>query len=301
MIIKSGSISIITPSIDGNVHKVLKALRNQSLSGWNHVVASHTSPAARARNSGSQKATSEYLIFIDDDVQFNSPHALEEVVKVLKDLGSKDAINLTWRLSPKTRGIGRTLNKDALFTFDRSLKRAEMPWQECGAACFAIRADWFNTLNGYDEELISGEDCDLAYRIIVAGGTIYTLPKFWVEHEPPTTFVGSVKKSFWYERGNAQVARKHPESGYRINLDSRPKAVFYLLSRTVALLPLMFFRVNYRQRWPKLAFRPLETLFSYIGAWAYTREWLFPSNKRTIGTKRISTVTQMKRQKNEAR
>lgn len=274
------AVSILIPCYDGDASGVLKELARQSLKGWEHVVIPNVSPASLARNRAAGQARGEVLIFIDDDVIFSGPQVLSEVVRVLLSGDRKDAVNITWRLAPRANWVQRKQAADPLFTFDRQGTVAEISWRECGAACFAIRSSLFASLGGYDENLISGEDCDLAYRLTKDGGRIITLPHCWIEHHPPRSIGKAVQKTFWYERGNAQVARKHPEADYRINLDRPWKAVAYLFLRTAALLPLMFFKVNYRQRRPQLAFRPFETLLSYLGAWAYAGEWLCPSRQR---------------------
>ena len=277
---KALGVTLIIPSYNGDIENTLSALKTQTLHDWDYVIQQHTSPAARARNLGAQRATGEYLVFLDDDVKFSSPNVLENVLKTLKFLGPKDVVNITWRLRPDANWIQRIQSANPTFTFDRSHRHTKMSWKECGAACFAIRSDWFSTLGGFDEDLVSGEDCDLAYRLVKAGGKIVTLPDCWIEHDPPQTFKGAVVKAFWYERGNAQVTRKHPEASYRINLNRPWKAIAYLFLRSFALVPLMFFKVTYLQRQPILAFRPLETLLSYLGSWAYVREWLFPTKAK---------------------
>lgn len=281
---KSLGVTIIIPSYQGDVEGVLSELKTQGMDRCDYVIKRNISPVALARNLGAQEATGEYLIFLDDDVKFNNPNVLEDVLKTLMASGHKDAVNITWRLAPDANWIQRKLSGDPLFTFERSGHDVEMSWRECGAACFAIRSDWFSALGGYDERLTSGEDCDLAYRIFEAGGKIYTLPHYWIEHKPPLTLKGAIAKIFWYERGNAQVARKHPKADYRINLDRPWKAIVYLFLRSLAFFPLIFFKVNYRQRLPIFELRPFEAFLSYLGAWAYVREWLFPSTATVHST-----------------
>ncbi len=277
-------VSLVIPAYHGLANGLWSGLKAQSLDWREAAVVNAVSPAARARNLGARQAAGKYLIFIDDDVTFNSPLALQEMIRTLKGLGPKDAVLISWRLTPRANWVQRKLAGDPLFTFDRTAHHAEISWRECDTGCFAISAGWFAELGGFDEDLVSGEDCDLAFRLVNAGGKIYVLPHFWFEEKPPATVAGAFRKALWYERGNAQVARKHPRADHRVALDRGLKALGYLLLRTAALLPLMFFKVNYRQRWPRPVFRPFETLFSYVGAWAYVGEWLFPGKARAAGT-----------------
>ena len=158
----------------------------------------------------------------------------------------------------------------------------EVPWDSLGASCIAIRRRTFEALGGFDELLVAGEDPELCYRITRAGGRVCVLADRWIYREPPRTLLAAARKTIWYEWGNAQVAQKHPASGYRMSLRSRWHAAGYLLLRTGLLAPLMFLNVSYRDRRPRPAFRPLATLLSYLGAWAYCLGWFasLPARER---------------------
>ena len=132
---------------------------------------------------------------------------------------------------------------------------------------------FFQKLDGFDERLLSGEDYELGYRLSLAGGKVYTLTRKWVYHYPPKSFIRALLKSSWYEKGNAQVARKHPEAHYRIAFANPLLAGLYLLLRTLFLVPLVFIKISYLERKPKLCFRPYAALESYLGAWTYCLTW----------------------------
>lgn len=277
------TVSIIVPSLDGLTDDVREQLRREVPELWEKIIITGVTPAARARNHGAAQASGDVLLFIDDDVRFNTPGTLGRVVRLLQALDTRDAVSVTWRVGPDATWFQRRQAKEYRPEPAAPSHAAVMPWQECGTACFAIRADVFRELGGFDENLVSGEDCELAYRIVQNGGTIWTLPDNWVEHLPPADWRAALGKCWWHERGNAQVARKHPGAGYRMALDRPWKPWAYLALRSVLLIPLMFARMNYHHRRPVPAFRPVESILSYAGAWAYVMEWLRPTRPRHTG------------------
>ena len=127
--------------------------------------------------------------------------------------------------------------------------------------------------------------------LILAGGRVYALGDLRVHHNPPTSLRTLIRKTIWYERGNAQVARKHPESGYRIQLRSPWHAAAYLTVRTVALLPLMALKVSYHQRRPKLTFGPVSAFLSYLGAWVYCLSWFAEARRQRGGVEGVGPLT----------
>ncbi len=272
-------VTFVIPSYDGSVAELFDELAKQTIAGARRVVIRGVSPAARARNAGAASVSDGAMLFLDDDVRLNSPQALEQMIAALDEVPEKDAVSLSWRLNEHATRLQRALWGDSGYTFDRNARRAELSWRECGAACFAVRAKRFRELGGFDESLVSAEDSDFAYRLTRDGGRIHTLPQYWIEHDPPRTLAAVVRKCVWYERGNAQMARKHPAAGHRALLDRPWKAVLYVLAHTIGLVPLMFFKITYRARRPRFSVRPLEALVSYVGAWAYSLEWLFLSNR----------------------
>ena len=119
----------------------------------------------------------------------------------------------------------------------------------------------------------SGEEPELLYRHCQRSGKIYLLGNHWVYYAPPETFRVAIRKTVWYERGNVQLTRKHPESNHRMVLRSPLHAVIYLLFRTVGLPALCFVKVSYHYRLPRLQWRPISAFLSYLGAWVYCFNW----------------------------
>ncbi len=275
-------VSIVVPSRTGRIDGLGEQISHQSLLrtyvGCELVVQQGTAPAGRARNLAAARARGEILIFLDDDVHLAHGSLLADMVGALQGIETFSAVAVDWRLPPDATPFQQWQVQDS---FDRQPDKhavreerlVPVPWYVLGASCFAIRRCTFEALGGFDESLISGEDPEFWYRLSVAGGKPYLLSDRWIHHYPPRTLTVLLRKTIWYEQGNAQVMRKHPGSGYRMVLKSRWHAAWYLAARTIALVPLMFVKVSYRYRRPMLAFRPMAALLSYIGAWAYCLSW----------------------------
>ena len=271
--------SVIVPSRTGHVDVLVAGLRQQSLTGWEFIVQRGISPPAKARNLGAARARGEVLLFLDDDIRLGQRDLLARLVDALDAVDPRSVVGVGWRLPPEASAFQRRLMQ-ASFARPPVEGHAPLPiaWHSLGASCFAIRRRTFEALGGFDESLISGEDHELWYRLCRAGGLVYLLPTHWIYHAPPATLRAAIRKTIWHERGNAQVARKHPTARYRMALRGRGHAAAYLLVRTVALLALMVLKVSYRHRRPRLAWRPLAAILSYIGAWAYCVSWCAASS-----------------------
>lgn len=270
------NVSIIVPTLEGISDALKAALNAQNLEDWELVEAKGIRPAARARNTGAAKARGEWLIFVDDDVQFNHSHVLKQVKEILEaSANTFDAVNVLWTLAPDANWIQKAqVDMSMRPKTEDSDTVAPISWRDAGTACFAVRRSAFEALGGFDENLISGEDCDLAYRLTQRGGAIYSPGNCRVVHKPAATLIGAFKKTLWYEWGNAQVAIKHPEAGYRIRFRNPLHLIAYLFARTLALVPLWFVRISYHHRRPSLTFRPVQACLSYVGAWAYGASWM---------------------------
>jgi glycosyltransferase involved in cell wall biosynthesis len=122
--------------------------------------------AAHARNKGTRAARGRFLAYCDaDDVV--SQRWLAGLVSVLSD--SENSI------ASGPRDLSK-LNSKRLYSW----RKASMihPGHEKGylaevsASNMAVRREAFDLVGGFDESLVTGEDCDFAWRIQLAGGAV---------------------------------------------------------------------------------------------------------------------------------
>ena len=278
-------VSIVVPSRTGDVSALRAHLARQSLRNWELVVDTHPPTPARARNLGAAQAEGRWLIFLDDDVELGHEHLLADVIDALQSVGPNAAVGVPCRLTPHATPFQRRhFNASFAVGATCSTERlTRVSWRDSvNGRCMAMWRETFEALGGFDSQSTASEEPELLYRLCQQGGCVYMLWSGWVYYEPPKTLREAIQKTVWYERGNSQFARKHPEADHRLALRSRWHGAWYLLLRTVFLAPLMFIKVSYHYRTPRLAFRPMAALLSYLGAWAYCLSWFATSRSRRM-------------------
>ena len=205
---------------------------------------------------------------------------LSDLVRALESVAATDAVGVLCRPPNQLTRVQRWWARSAFPPVLRGPGPvpgiSAVDWKTVGAACFGIRRATFARLGGFNERLLSAEDYELTYRLTRQGGRCFVLTEPRVVHAPPRTLAEAARKVIWHERGNAQLARAHPEARYRPQLRGPLQALAYLLARTAALPALCLLRVSYHHRRPAFAVRPFAALRSYLGAWAYCSGWLVP-------------------------
>jgi GT2 family glycosyltransferase len=76
------------------------------------------------------------------------------------------------------------------------------PRHYINSACFCIRTDWFNRINGFDSQKVSSEDVDICRRLAAAGGTMWQSERLAVLHlGNPKTIGGLYSRIRWHGEG----------------------------------------------------------------------------------------------------
>ena len=166
---------------------------------------------ASARNVGLERCTTEFVVFVDSDVSVDGTDAVatllahfvdESVVAVAPRvrsvptptiLGSYEAANSPLDLGarPALVGPGRRVSYVA-------------------TTMLATRADAVRAVDGFDESLRFGEDVDLVWRLVDAGGMCRYEPRAVVHHEPRRTWRAWARQRVDYGTSAAPLARRHP-------------------------------------------------------------------------------------------
>ena len=274
-------VSIVVPSRTGQVDALRAQLNRQSLKDWELIVDTDPSTPGQARNLGAARASGKWLVFFDDDVGLPSDELLASLIRALESVGENTCVGVPCRIIPEASYFQRQLFRESfhLNGLDSSNGLLETSWcDSANGRCMALGRETFERLGGFDKQQPSGEEPELLYRLCRQGGKVYLLTDHWVYYAPPETLRVAVKKTIWYERGNAQFAQKHPDAHYRIPLKNRWNAAGYLFLRTLSLFPLCFLKVSYQHRKPSLQWRPAAALLSYLGAWVYCVCWFSQSS-----------------------
>jgi glycosyltransferase involved in cell wall biosynthesis len=160
-------------------------------------VYNHGPERSAQRNLGVEKATGEYVLIIDSDMQL-TPRVIEAAVAAAT-------------AQPNIAGV--TIPEESFGEgFWAQCKRLEksfyvgVPWIE--AARFFPRS-LYQKLDGYDTTLISGEDWDLSQRA-AKHGTISSVSEFIRHNEGHITLRDTLKKKYYYAQHAREYLARNP-------------------------------------------------------------------------------------------
>ena len=224
--------SVIIPAYNaaGTIAKTLEALTRQDYKGPFEVIvvddgSTDDTPAAvkhfpnvkyvrqdnagpaAARNHGARLAAGQHLCFTDSDcvphadwltLLLNGFHRLDITVVA----GSYGIAN------PQSR-LARGIHREILFRHTHLLPQFPKVF---GSYNFCVKKEMFERVGGFETTYrqASGEDNDLSYKILAAGGRIYFEPKALVDHHHTTALVKYWREQFRHGFWRAKMYAEHP-------------------------------------------------------------------------------------------
>ncbi len=198
-----GEVEIIVVD-DGSTDKTPEII--QSFKNVRYLRQENAGPAS-ARNRGARTAASQVLCFTDSDCVPLS-NWIRELVAPLSDekiaavAGSYDIANPEFILA-------RMIHQEIIFRHKYLMPESPKSF---GSYNFCIRRNAFETLGGFNTEYChaSGEDNDLAYRLLKSGHTIHFNQNARVKHFHQTNFRKYLLEQYRHGFWRAKMYREHP-------------------------------------------------------------------------------------------
>ncbi|HVV10214.1 mycofactocin biosynthesis glycosyltransferase MftF [Amycolatopsis sp.] len=184
---------------DGSVEPIPHAAQR-------HQVA--RGPAA-ARNTGWWLADTRLVAFLDADTR-PAPGWLENLLPQFEDPA-------VVAVAPRVRSAKGSTKLARYERARSSLDLGDKPAQVgrggrvtyVPTAALVVRVEALREIGGFDEDLRFGEDVDLVWRLVDAGGRVRYEPAAEVVHEPRSSWRAWAKQRFDYGTSAAPLSRRH--------------------------------------------------------------------------------------------
>lgn len=182
--------------------------------GYPHVclVTQPNAGPAAARNHGARVATSEILLFTDDDCE-PAVGWVDEMLRPFSDpavVGAKG----TYRTRQK-KLVARFVQLDYEDRYRILARHADIDFIDTYAAAF--RREKFLEVNGYDTSfpVACAEDVDLSFRMSARGWKMKFAPRAIVYHQHPETLRRYLRKKFTFACWRVLAVRKTPQKAIK--------------------------------------------------------------------------------------
>ncbi|MCW3985688.1 MAG: glycosyltransferase [Candidatus Bathyarchaeota archaeon] len=153
-------------------------------------------------NLGMRKAKGRYFYRVDSDF-FVEPEVVEEAVKRCED--GYDAVCVHNASDPTI----------SFWSKVRNLERECYVGDELIVAARFFRREVFESLNGFDETLIGGEDYDFHNRILEKGYKVGRVRSKEVHLGEPSSLLDIIKKHYYYGKTIGRFTTKNPKKGWK--------------------------------------------------------------------------------------
>lgn len=215
-------VTVVTPTLGEPAHRSLHGLdadhvvivddgSSPPVAGARIRLSINLGPGA-ARNRGLELVDTEFCAFVDADVDAGIDGAW--IGSLLGHFDDPDVVAVAPRVRSRS-GTGRLERYEHVHgALDMGDNPGPVrPGTRLGylpAAAVICRTDALRNIGGFDESLRTGEDVDLIWRLIAAGGVVRYAPEVEVIHEPRQTWRAWVRQRIGYGASTAPLERRHP-------------------------------------------------------------------------------------------
>lgn len=184
------------------------------------IINDGSNNVAKGRNIGIRYSKGDYVAFTDDDCVVDKDWLRYLVLKFsnnkgiggvgsIRDVKNKDSyLAVLWQLAYIRIG-----DMDIKYNYINNNNI-----YICTSSAL-FKKDILKKLNGFDENLRSGEDTDISLRIKELGYSLMMEPKAVVYHYHPVTWRGMINQQIWYGVGGYQMLKKYKRSMLEVSID----------------------------------------------------------------------------------
>lgn len=202
IVVDDGSDQPIEQQVKPHLAKMCKFVRNEKSAG-----------VSAARNKGTNVASGDWIVFLDDDDWLCRDY-VRELGRFLQ--AQSDLVHFCWPSRTLVyAATGEHVIKNAPATHlkpDQSKEICFNSLMETGCSGSAFKSDTLRAIGGFDETLVMSEDRDLSFRLLAAGyqGSSVTLARIFIRIHSGERLSTSAKDTA-QARSDMQVLAKNWE------------------------------------------------------------------------------------------